>query len=127
MITAQKLTAIVRRNISEMRSYKKTSSEEWPALRSNHTHVAPPSPAVPESDSLICLKGASASVTMSAIRWGVGGSNTLMHTQTMRTQTNTLVHDEITQPHHARETVAVELGAVRERVLELRAYLSVRE
>ena len=54
---------------------------------------------------------------MSAIRWGVGCTNTLMHTQT-----NTLVHDEIAQPHHARETVAVELDAIRDGVLEHRAY-----
>ena len=44
----------------------------------------------------------------------------LMYTQTL--QTNTLVHGEIVQPHHARETIAVELGAARESVLELRAY-----
>ena len=88
----------------------------------HHTRVAPPSPAVPKSDGLICLYGANISVTMSAIRWEVGGTNTLMHTQTLHTQTGTLVHDEIAQPHHAREAVAVELGAARESVLELRAY-----
>ena len=123
MITAQKLTAIDRRNILEMRSDKKTPSEEWPALRSNHTRVVPPSPAVPKSGSLICLSGANISVTMSAIRWGVGGTNTQMHAQTLQTSTLVpLVHDEIAQPHHAHETVAVELDAARESVLELRAY-----
>ena len=112
--------------VTKRRLVTSTTSEEWPALRcSNHTRVAPPSPspAVPKSDGLICLCGANISVTMSAIRWEVGGTNTLMHTQTLHTQTGTLVHDEIAQqPHHAREAVAVELGAARESVLKLRAY-----